>query len=163
MEVKQKKKATFISFDWDVFDTSSSKTEDSKESYGFSFSDLGSEDDNYDGGEMYTRICADKQLQNSYSSTTTRAKTKISEEAESVKPKKKGRKKKKTPGLKSQLDSIEKAKPIKADSEAEGTALEGETAEVDPNSKPPKRKKKFKNKYVKLWKSKYEKFYKNKK
>ena len=63
---------TFIEFDWDKFDTSSSKTEDSKEDYGFSFSDIESGDENYDGSEMYNRILKEKQLQNSYSSTTTR-------------------------------------------------------------------------------------------
>lgn len=69
--MESKSKIQFLDFDWDKFDTSSSKTEDSKEDLGFSFSDIES-DDNYDGSDMYNRIMKEKQLQNSYSSTTTR-------------------------------------------------------------------------------------------
>lgn len=153
--METKKKPTFISFDWDLMDTSSSKTENSKESYSFSFSDLDSEDDKYDGSEMYKRICEDKQLQNSYSSTTTRAKTKISDDSETVAPKKK-RKAKKT-----QLKRIETAEPIKENlTQISEKPVEQPSAKTDA---PKKKKKKFKNKYVKNWKSKYEKFYKNKK
>ena len=69
--MESKSKIQFLDFDWDKFDTSSSKTEDSKEDLGFSFSDIES-DDNYDGSDMYNRIMKEKQMQNSYSSTTTR-------------------------------------------------------------------------------------------
>jgi hypothetical protein len=86
---------TFISFDWDEFDTTSSKTENSDYSYGFSFSDLESNDDKNES-DFLAKFNKDKQLQNSYSSTTTRDKTRISEEIESVHPKKKSRKAKKT-------------------------------------------------------------------
>ena len=99
MESKPLCKNNYISFDWDLFDTSSSRSEDSKTSYGFSFSDLSS-DEHYDPTAMYGRIQKEKLMGNSYSSTTTRAVTKASDETETVVTKKKTRRRKRGKGKK---------------------------------------------------------------
>lgn len=146
-------KKAYISFDWDLFDSSTSKSEDSKTSYGFSFSDL-SDEDNYDPSVIYNKLQDERQKGNSYSSTTTRAVTKVSDETETVVTKKKSKKRRRGKKKEVQPDPNEEVKTERPDTETCVT-------EADP-AKTAK-KKKYKNKYSKTWREKYEKFYKNKK
>ncbi|CAI2367680.1 unnamed protein product [Moneuplotes crassus] len=144
----------YISFDWDLFDSSTSKSEDSKTSYGFELSDVDVSDD-YDPTVIYGKIEEEKQKQSSYSSTTTRAMTKISDnDAVSKKRRKRGKGKK-------MIDLA--LKDIQESKECESTQLEDFKTEVEDGSNKGKKKKKYKNKYTKKWKEKYEKYYKNKK
>ena len=168
----------FLSFDWDAVDTSSSKTEDSKDSYGFSFSDMDSSGDNYDGSEMYTRIQNNKQLQKSGWSAvplniedlnisgTTSENKKVSDDTFAFKSK---RKAKKAPLSQMQTECETEITTVVAKhtlSEftdgSTGINEHGpDTNQTKTNRK--KKKKKVKNKYSKVWKDRYEKFYKNKK
>ena len=109
-------------------------------SFGFSLSSWES-DENYNGDDLQQRISKSKQLQNSLTSTTTQAKTILSDETSIEKKKKKTRRRKKTQATKEGVEVV---------------TNEEKKEDADKEIKMAKRKKKYKNKYVKHWKDKFE-------